>query len=54
MPSLGEKVPVLKPARLKRGYYFRTCRPFRTEEGVLYDYVLYSPQGHKLKLQSRG
>ena len=54
MPKVGQKVKVLKPACLKKGYWFRTCKEYRSPSGVLYDYVLYSPRGKQVKLQVRG
>ena len=54
MPKVGQKVKVLKPACLKKGYWFRTCKEYRSPSGTLYDYVLYSPRGKQVKLQVRG
>ena len=54
MAPRGQKVPILQPAWLKRGYYFRFCRGYRTPSGVFYDYRLYNPFGRELKLQQRG
>jgi len=53
MASRGETILVLKPACMKRGYYFKSCRPYRSE-GVQYDYRLYNCFGKGLALQKRG
>ena len=37
----GREIPVLKPAKLKRGYFFRECHVWRSRSGVQYDYKLY-------------
>ena len=51
----GEKILVLKPAFLKRrGYYFKTCRRYQSDEGIFFDYRLYNKRGWKLKLQPQG
>ena len=44
----------LKPARLQRGWYFRSCRQYRSEDGVLYNYALFNPSGKRVELQPRG
>ena len=54
MPSLGVRIPILKPARLQRGWYFRSCRQYRTADGVKYNYVLVNPAGKRVQLQPRG
>ena len=48
------KIQVSKPACLKGGYYFQSCRAFRSAAGIRYDYNLYNKYGRKLKLQQRG
>ncbi len=50
----GEKIPVLKPSSIKRGYYFRTFWVYECPSGVKYDYRLYNKYGRELKLQTHG
>ena len=47
-------VPIRKPLVLRRGYYFKTCRPYRTISGVRYDYKLYNWRGKLLKTSEQG
>ena len=54
MPASGSKVPIRTPTYIKAGYYFLTCREYRTKAGILYNYVLYNKGGQKLKLGHRG
>ncbi len=54
MPSFGTKVPILEPMRVKKGYFFKTCRPYRSSSGILYEYKLYNSRGQELQLQLRG
>ena len=54
MVASGRRIPVTKPARVRPGYYFKTCRPYRSAGEILYDYCLFAPSGKKLKLQLRG
>jgi len=54
MAPTVRKIQVLKPACLKGGYYFQSCRAFRSAAGIRYDYNLYNKYGRKLKLQQRG
>ena len=54
MPKAGQTVKVSKPACLKQGYRFRTCKEYRSPSGILYDYVLCNSRGKQLKLQERG
>ena len=54
MVAVGRKIPVLKLSRLKRGYYFKSCRRYVTADGVAYDCELFNARHQKLKLQVRG
>ena len=54
MAPSGQKVQVLKPCWLKRGYFFQTCRSYRSPSGLQYDYCLFNAFGKQLKLQERG
>ena len=40
--AVGAVVPVIKPAFVKRGYYFRVVPSYATVEGVHYNYKLYN------------
>ena len=44
MVGRGAKILVLKPAFVKRGYYFRPCVAFPLD-GFTYDYELYNDFG---------
>ena len=54
MVKTGRKVFVRGPPVLKPGYYFVFCRAYTTEEGITYDYKLYSRWHKALKCQARG
>ena len=54
MAPRPKKVYITRPIRLKRGYYFQTCRRYQSGEGIFYDYELYNPRGQKLVAQARG
>ena len=47
MVRTGRKIPVLKPAWLKRGFYFLKCCIYTTAEGHSYDYKLYNDRQQK-------
>jgi len=50
----GKRVQVLKPSTLKRGFFFKVCRKYRSDAGILYDYKLYNRHGRELKVEARG
>jgi hypothetical protein len=52
--SSGTEVLISKPWRLRKGYFFKGCRPWRSPDGILYDYELYNWRGRKLRLQLHG
>ena len=54
MPPVGARTPILKPWRLKRGFYFLKCRRYQSSSGIFYDYCLMGPDGKRRKLQLRG
>ena len=54
MAPRGRKIPILKPSWIKPGYYFRSCRGYRSAAAIRYDYKLYNRFGKELKLQPQG
>ena len=49
----GQTIKVLAPAWVKPGFYFKTCRQYRSKSGFLYNYKLYNKHGRELALQER-
>jgi len=54
MAPSGTKTVIAKPACLKRGYFFKSCRRYQSEADIFYDYVLVGPDGKTKRLQARG
>ena len=54
MAASAKTIRITKPRHLRRGYYFKTCRPYCSNSGVKYNYRLYNWRGKQLKLQERG
>ena len=52
--STARRVDVVKPSRVKKGYFFKTCHVYRSAAGIQYDYKLYNKFGKEVKLQARG